>query len=154
MHPLLRALPLEAIAVQVLAEDRTEAIRLAGDLLVATGRTTADYTTEMLAAIDQFGPYIVIAPGIAIAHSRPSPAVLDTGFSLVVLEEALHFGSEINDPVRLVFALAAKDHDGHIDALGMLGELLSDQGFVNFLLNSSRSEDIRLELELRTGTIE
>ena len=66
MHPLLRALPLEAIAVQVLAEDRTEAIRLAGDLLVATGRTTADYTTEMLAAIDQFGPYIVIAPGIAI----------------------------------------------------------------------------------------
>ena len=71
-----------------------------------------------------------------------------------VLEEALHFGSEINDPVRLVFALAAKDHDGHIDALGMLGELLSDQGFVNFLLNSSRSEDIRLELELRTGTIE
>jgi len=130
-----------SIAVAVLAADRDEAIRASGELLVASGRTTIEYTEQMLAAVEEFGPYIVIAPQIALAHARPSEAVLETGLSLAVLAEGVTFGSP-NDPVRLVFGLAAKDHDGHISVLSALAERLSDQDFVNSLLNASTSAQI------------
>lgn len=130
-----------SIAVAVAAADRDAAISAAGELLVASGRTTSGYTAEMLAAVAEFGPYIVIAPGIALAHARPSESVLATGLSLAVLVEGVNFESP-NDPVRLVFGLAAKDHDGHISVLSALAERLSDQEFVNTLLNAVTSEQI------------
>lgn len=105
-----------SLACGVSASNRDHAIRAAGSLLVASGRTTSEYTDQMLAAVEEFGPYIVIAPRIALAHARPSEAVLETGLSLAVLAEGVNFGSP-NDPVRLVFGLAAKDHDGHISVL-------------------------------------
>jgi PTS system ascorbate-specific IIA component len=95
----------------------------------------------MVAAVEEFGPYIVIAPGIALAHARPSDAVLQTGLSLAVLAEPIEFGSH-NDPVRLVFGLAAKDHDGHMEVLAELAELLTDEDFVNSLLNALTTAEL------------
>ena len=97
-----------SLAVSVSAADREQAIRASGELLVSSGRVTAEYVEQMLAAVEEFGPYIVIAPGIALAHARPSEAVLETGLSLAVLAAPVEFGSH-NDPVRLVFGLAALD---------------------------------------------
>lgn len=130
-----------SLAVAVAAANRDDAIRASGELLVASGRTTSEYTEQMLAAVEEFGPYIVIAPGIALAHARPSDAVIETGLSLAVLAEGVEFGSQ-NDPVRLVFGLAAKDHDGHISVLSALAERLSDQEFVNSLLNATTTAQI------------
>ena len=126
----------------MVAESREQAISLAGELLVASGRTTDAYTGEMLVVLDELGPYFVIAPGIAIAHSKPSDSVLSTGLSLAVLGDAIEFGSEHNDPVRLVFGLCAKDHDGHIEVLAGLAEVLSDENQVNFLLNAPDAQRI------------
>ena len=90
-----------------------------------------------LAVLDELGPYFVIAPGIAIAHARPSESVVSAGLSLAVLATPIEFGSDHNDPVRMVFGLCAKDHDGHIEVLSGLAEMLSDDAQVNFLLNAS-----------------
>ena len=125
-----------SIAVGVVVDSREAAIVGAGELLVASGRTTAGYTAEMLAVLNELGPYFVIAPGIAIAHARPSESVLSAGLSLAVLAKPVEFGSDHNDPVRLVFGLCAKDHDGHIEVLAGLAEVLSDEAMVNFLLNA------------------
>ena len=131
-----------SIEVGVVAESREAAIVRVGELLVASGRTTAGYTGEMLDALDELGPYFVIAPGIAIAHARPSESVLSAGLSLVVLASPIEFGSDHNDPVRLVFGLCAKDHDGHIEVLAGLAEVLSDEAKVNFLLNAPAADRI------------
>jgi len=53
------------------------------------------------------------------------------------------FGNEANDPVKLVFALCAVDHDSHIQMLGELSALLSDNESVNILLNAGETEHIR-----------
>lgn len=124
-----------SLAVAVSAADREQAIRASGDLLVSSGRVTAEYVEQMLAAVAEFGPYIVIAPGIALAHARPSEAVLETGLSLAVLASPVEFGSH-NDPVSLVFGLAAVDHDSHIEVLATLAERLGDEVFVNSLINA------------------
>ncbi|WGD36497.1 PTS sugar transporter subunit IIA [Lysinibacter sp. HNR] len=119
-------LPLEAIAIQASASSWQEALGLAGWLLVNVGITTAEYTSEMITAVNTLGPYIVIAPGIALAHSRPSPAVLRTGLSWVTLAEPVVFGHTQNDPVDLIIGLAAMDHDSHLGLMSSLATLLMD----------------------------
>ncbi|MEY4296642.1 MAG: hypothetical protein RL016_488 [Actinomycetota bacterium] len=143
---LAEALGEGSILVGARAADRTEAIRLSGELLVATGRATANYTDEMVRAVDEHGPYIVIAPGIALAHGRPSAEVLDTGLSLVTLAEPVVFGHATNDPVRLVIGLAAFDHNAHLGLMRELALALSDVATVNSLLNASQIEQVRAAL--------
>jgi PTS system ascorbate-specific IIA component len=132
-----------SIRVLAAALDREHAIELAGDLLVSSGRVTPDYTNEMVAVLESHGPYFVIAPGIALAHAKPSDAVISTGVSLVTLAEPIVFGNVANDPVRLVIGLCAVDHDSHIEMLADLSAMLSDNETVNILLNAGDTEQIR-----------
>ncbi|QBI53214.1 PTS sugar transporter subunit IIA [Streptomonospora litoralis] len=139
---LSRLLPVDAIVTGIEAEDWRAAIRAAGELLVATGATADDYIGEMQQAVEEYGPYIVIAPGLALAHSRPSPAVLHTGLSWAGLAEPVEFGHTSNDPVRLVIGLAAVDHDGHSSALSRLARLLADPDRLARLTAATSAADI------------
>lgn len=127
MVALSEILPVEAVRLDVRAGDWRAAVELAGDLLVATGVSTDGYTTEMLRNIEENGPYVVIAPGFAFAHARPSPAVHRTGMSWVRLAAPVEFGHETNDPVDLVVALAAEDSGAHTAAMASLARLLADE---------------------------
>ena len=132
-----------SIFIKGSVDNRSEAIQLAGELLVASGKATKGYVASMLEAVEKFGPYIVIAPGIALAHGKPSDDVLETGLSLLVLESAIEFQHSQNDPVQLIFGLAATNHESHIELMSELAQFLSDQDRVNSLLTCSDSEQIR-----------
>ena len=131
----------DAIVLRAEANDWRAAIRVAGDALTASGSTTDEYTAEMIRAVEELGPYIVIAPSIALAHSRPSPAVLKTGISWVSLAAPIEFGHSANDPVRLVVGLAAVDHDSHLATMSNLAGVLS--GDVDRLLEATTPEQLR-----------
>ena len=141
---LAKAFGEDSIRVGAIALDREHAIEMAGELLVVSGRSTPEYTESMLEAVAENGPYIVIAPGIALAHGRPSEAVLEIGLSLVTLAEPVIFGNEANDPVRLVIGLCAIDHSSHIDIMAELATFLGDSSSVNNLLNAVHNDQIRL----------
>lgn len=132
-----------AIRIGARAADWREAVRAAGEALVTSGATTSAYTDEMIATVEELGPYIVIAPGIALAHSRPSPAVLHPGMSLVTLAKPVEFGHRQNDPVRLVVALAASDEEGHMTALSTLADFLSDEARQTALLAATDPDAVR-----------
>jgi PTS system ascorbate-specific IIA component len=140
---LTEAFAENSIRVSAAALDREHAIELAGELLVASGRVTPDYTSAMVEVLETHGPYFVISPGVALAHAKPSESVISTGLSLVTLAEPITFGNQANDPVRLVFGLSAVDHDSHIEMLAELSNLLSDNDSVNILLNAGDTEQIR-----------
>jgi PTS system ascorbate-specific IIA component len=140
---LNQALAEGSISVRAPASNWKQAIELAGDALVTSQRATTQYTEAMVQAFEELGPYMVIAPGIALAHARPSEAVLGTGLSLITLSEPVVFGSEANDPVRLVIGLAAVDHDSHIDLMAALSDLLMDVMKVNMLLQAENVEQVR-----------
>lgn len=135
-----------SILIKDSVDNRSAAIQLAGELLVKSGKAKPSYVSSMLEAVERFGPYIVIAPGIALAHGKPSEDVIETGLSLLVLKQAIEFQHAQNDPVQLVFGLAATDHESHIETMAKLAEVLSDQERVNFLLTSSDFEQIRAVL--------
>lgn len=135
-------LPKEAVAAKVEVEDWRAAVVAAGDLLVETGSTTPAYTDQMLAALDKYGPYIVIAPGFALAHAQASDDVLSTGMSFISLSEPVEFGHDTNDPVQLVAGLASKDHDAHMAALQQLAMFLSTADTMEQLQQAATAEEL------------
>ncbi|WP_055567965.1 PTS sugar transporter subunit IIA [Streptomyces atriruber] len=146
MAALSEILPVEAVLLDVPAADWREAVRRAGDLMVATGAATDTYTAEMIENVQENGPYIVIAPGLAFAHARPSPAVLRTGMSWVRLAAPVEFGHEANDPVELVVGLAARDASEHTAAMGALARLLADPDTARALREAPTPQDVHAVL--------
>jgi ascorbate PTS system EIIA or EIIAB component len=132
-----------SILVKESVANRSAAIELAGELLVESGRVKKAYITSMLEAVEEYGPYIVIAPGIALAHGKPTGDVIETGMSLLKVARPIVFQHSQNDPVQLVFGLAASNHDSHIALMAELAQFLSSQANVNALLTCSDSAQIR-----------
>src|SRR5690606_20325418 len=103
----------ELIEVGLVANDWKDALKKAGQLMLENEMITKDYINEMIEAIELHGPYVAIAPHIALAHSAPGPSVIRAGISLSILKKPVKFNHENNDPIKLLFILAAKDGEGH-----------------------------------------
>lgn len=127
MSSLSQLLDPAAVALDVRPADWREAIATAGALLRDTGVATDEYTAAMIRTVEEKGPYIVIAPGFAFAHARPSAAVHTTGLAWVRLAEPINFGHPHNDPVELIAALAATDAKQHTAAMAELARLLGNK---------------------------
>ncbi|GGX76037.1 PTS sugar transporter subunit IIA [Streptomyces fructofermentans] len=147
MSALTDLLSTDAVRLEVAADDWRAAIHAAGGILVSEGISTAEYTEEMVRNVEDNGPYIVIAPGFALAHARPSPAVLRTGMSWVRLSRPVPFGHESNDPVELVVALAASDAEAHTAALSALARVLADPERTRALQQAASPEDVLAVLD-------
>ncbi|WP_158370099.1 PTS sugar transporter subunit IIA [Cellulosimicrobium cellulans] len=106
------------------AADWAAAVRLAGDLLVDLGVAGPEYGEACVASVRERGPYIVLAPGLALAHARPEEGATGTGVVLVRLGEPVVFGHPANDPVDLVLAFATPDAEAHLDVLRALATAL------------------------------
>lgn len=106
------------------AADWTAAVLLAGDLLVDLGVAGPEYGEACVASVRERGPYIVLAPGLALAHARPEEGATGTGVVLVRLGEPVVFGHPANDPVDLVLAFATADAEAHLDVLRALATAL------------------------------
>ncbi|GAB3294606.1 PTS transporter subunit EIIA [Epidermidibacterium keratini] len=127
MSELADLLSEDAIALDLEVDDWQGAVRAAGALLEKTGVADAPYTQSMIDNVVDNGPYIVIAPGFAFAHARPSEAVHRTGLSWVRLATPVEFGHKRNDPVTLVVALAAKDDKAHTRSMAELAKVLANK---------------------------
>lgn len=139
----LPALADRAIVLGARAADWRDAIRLAGEALVDSGCTTAEYTEAMIRMVDDHGPYIVIAPGLALAHARPGPEVRCDGLSVVTLAEPVEFGHAHNDPVRVVIGLAGVAADGHLEAVAELANAFNDAAAIPALAAATTRDAVR-----------
>jgi len=141
--PTLKELiPSDRIALDVEASDWREAIRISGKSLVDTQIVEPRYIEAMIKTAEDLGPYIVIAPQIALPHARPEDGALGTGLSLVRLKPPLDFGHSDHDPVILLFGLAAVNKHIHVRALQTLAEVLSTDNLVEGLLKAKSVEEI------------
>lgn len=130
----------ENVCLKVQAKDWRDAMRKSGELLVSSGFITEEYIDLTIQCVEELGPYIVIAPGIALSHSRPHSSVLKTGLSLITLKEPVSFHCE-NDPVDVIITLAAVDDNAHIDKIQIIGEFFSDDDNLERLRNAKSAED-------------
>lgn len=117
----------DMIRLGVHAANWEEAVRAAGQLLVDADVCEPRYIQAMIDAVHELGPYMVLAPGLALAHARPEDGVKSIGLSLVTLDPPVPFGSEENDPVSLLIAFGAVDKERHLGLLQELALLLEDE---------------------------
>ncbi|AVQ33946.1 PTS ascorbate transporter subunit IIA [Staphylococcus muscae] len=136
------------IQLQDRVTDWEEAIRVAAQPLREDGYFEQSYVDAMINSVHEMGPYIVIAPEIAIAHARPSEDVHKVGLSLLKLEEHINF-SETGRYATLVFVLSAVDEAAHLDVLRNLAMRLSDTNTVEALMAAQSKEAIKQLLEER-----
>ncbi|WDU82798.1 PTS sugar transporter subunit IIA [Caloramator sp. Dgby_cultured_2] len=85
---------------------------------------------------------MVIAPGIVLAHARPENGVKKLSMSLITLKNPINFGSELNDPVKLIITLAAIDSKTHLKALSQLMNLLMNTDDLNIIINAKSKEEV------------
>ena len=123
-------------------ESFLEASEAAGDLLVSSGLVLKRYVDEILEIIQTQGPYMVIAPSVAIVHGRPSDSVIKTGASVVIDREGVISGNEKNDPVRVIIGISAKDDAAHLQMLSAIAEVFSQPKAVENLVNCSSSGEV------------
>lgn len=102
-----------SICLNAEAETWQAAVKIGVDMLVAADVVEPRYFQAILDGVERFGPYFVIAPGLAMPHGRPEEGVKKTGFALVTLKKPLVFNHEDNDPVDILITLAAVDANAH-----------------------------------------
>jgi mannitol/fructose-specific phosphotransferase system IIA component (Ntr-type) len=96
----------------------------------------------MIQSVDEFGPYIIIAPMIAMPHARPEAGSLEIGLSVLKLEEPVSFTNNDENLASLIIVLSCKEDGKHIEVLGQLAEVLSDEDNYNKALKAQNVKDI------------
>lgn len=112
-------------AAEISATTWQAATRAAAELLVKVGAVKADYADRCVATAEEAGPYFVVSKGVALAHARAEDSCLHPGVSLARLTAPVSFGHPANDPVDLVFCLAAVGEE-HIEAMAALARSLGE----------------------------
>ena len=120
-----------------------DAIKESAQPLLESDKIEPRYIDKVISNVNELGPYIVIAPNIAISHARPEDGAKDLGMSVLILDEPVYFSAKNDRPVRIVITLVAPDNEKHLLALQQLSQLLLEE--LDNLLNS---KDIETVLEL------
>ena len=119
-----------------------DVIRYSGKILVEAGKVEEQYVNEMIESYRKLGPYMVMAPGLAMPHARPGGNVKEPCISFVNLKEPVNFRHPCNDPVKIVFALGGVSDNGHIELLQDLSSLLAADKMIEKLSAVNTYEEL------------
>ena len=136
-------LPDTAVVLGAHASDWRAAVREAGRALTRSGATKSEYADRMIGVIEEFGAYVVIAPGLALAHARPGSDVRREGLAVVTLAQPVPFGHPHNDPVRVVVGLAVASAEEHVASVARLANAFNDAGIVGRIAKASTPAEVR-----------
>ena len=121
-----------------------EAIQAGCEPLLKDNTITQDYVHSVIQCVKEYGPYIVIAPMIAMPHaSTGAVGVNNNRIGFMKVEEPVHFTP--GDPEKdatLFFTLAAVDADKHLENMMKLSEMLMNDDVVAALLEAKNDDDL------------
>lgn len=124
------------------AADWQDAIKIACKPLINNKLIEPQYIDAIIKSHEKIGPYYVLGPGIAMPHARPEDGVNQLSLGLTVIKQGVEFGSEGNDPIKLLIVLAATDSNSHIGAIAKLAELFDNQEDIDSIMQSENVDDI------------
>ena len=131
----------ENIVLNKYAGDWKEALISAGELLLWSNNITVNYLNQMVSLVLKYGPYIVFADGIALAHASPNDGVLSTGFSFVRLDHPVSFGHDKKD-VNIIIGCAINDTPAETMMLTNFMNIINIPEFNQKLLLASDKKEI------------
>ncbi|MBU2700878.1 PTS system ascorbate-specific IIA component [Sporomusaceae bacterium BoRhaA] len=121
-----------------------DAVAAAAQPLVRDGAIDTSYITAMIDSIHKFGPYIVIAPNLAMPHAKGgSIGVHETAISFMKVHQPVHFGDSSEQDAQLLFVVASVDDEAHLGMLQALVEAISVENFLERLGDIQSLEDLQ-----------
>ncbi|MCP0887042.1 BglG family transcription antiterminator [Ligilactobacillus sp. WILCCON 0076] len=131
------------IQLKVTANGWKDAITKSSQPLLDEGYIKPEYIKAMIDSVEDYGPYIVIGPSIALAHARPEDGAKKLGVSIMTLAHPINFGNSENDPVKIIFCLAAVDNYSHLNVMKTIVQLINNQDKVEKLIGISDINEFR-----------
>ncbi len=121
-----------------------DAIKGSCKRLLDEGIIDEGYIDEIIANVVEYGPYIVIAPHVAMPHSTlGGNNVHGTTISFTKVEEPVVFDEEDESKnAQIFFTLAATSNEEHLQNMISLSNLLMREGIVDELLKVTCVEDM------------
>lgn len=126
--------------------DWKEAIDESCQLLLEKKIIDQKYIDEIIRCVDEYGPYIVIVPQVAMPHSsEESEGVFGTAISFTKMKQPVVFESKDDEEKSAVlfFTLAAKNAEEHMENIQNLSELLMTDGLIDDLVATNSLEDFK-----------
>ncbi len=90
------------------------------------GSVTESYKEAIIENIENSGPYICIAPHVALPHARPEQGALKSQIAVTLFRKEIDFNRE-DAKANLFISLAAADSDSHLGALVQITDILQDE---------------------------
>ncbi|MCW2253977.1 mannitol/fructose-specific phosphotransferase system IIA component (Ntr-type) [Providencia alcalifaciens] len=123
------------IQINQVAKDWKDAIAIACTPLITHGAAEPRYLQGIIENTKNWGPYYLIAPGIAMPHARPEQGAIHNQVAVTILKHPVVFGHEDCDPVWLLIGVCATQSDDHIRLI---------QHITQFIDNSVLLDEIRV----------
>lgn len=119
-----------------------EGIRLSAAPLLKEGYIKESYVEGMIRSVKEHGPYIVIAPNIAIPHARPEMGSVKVGFCFTKVEKPISFTNDEENKATLLITLSCVNADQHMEMLQGIVTVLSDMDKQQQLFDARTVEEV------------
>lgn len=119
-----------------------EAVYQSTQALELEGYVTEAYKHAIVRNLQEFGPAMVMFPGVLIAHASPADGCRKLGFGFMSLRSPVSFGNKSNDPVKLVFTLSVVDSSSHMEAMIQLFNMISEKPVRETLFRARTKQDV------------
>ena len=120
-------------------ENKTEAIKATGQILVDNGYVKQEYIEQMLKREELSSTYM--GNFIAIPHGteEAKEAVIESGLSVIQVPEGVDFGR--GNMVKILIGIAGKGNE-HLDILSKIAIVCSEEENVEKLVQAKSKEEI------------
>lgn len=122
-----------------------DALKACGQPLLEQGFIEESYIDAVITCVEKYGPYIVIAPDIAMPHATEgNEGVKKTTIGFMKVETPVVFDPNDHEKdARLFFILATNNHEEHLENMVALSEMLMNEELVQDLLQVKNDEDLK-----------
>lgn len=131
--------PIENIKLNIQLDNKEEAIKYTGQILVENNYVSQEYTECMLQREEVISTYI--GSRVAIPHGVDGSQkyIKYSGISFVQVPEGVSFGE--GKEANILIGIAGKD-DEHLEILSKIAMLLSEEENIDKLVNATSKNEI------------
>jgi len=115
------------------------------DLLEKKGYINGFYSQNIIKQLNLYGPYMFVADGVIVAHSKISDGSLKLGLAIGFYPNGVKF--ERNKIAKLVMVLACQDQSSHLSIISDIITLFSQPENIVLLKKAKTTKDLNSILE-------
>ncbi|WNZ88310.1 PTS sugar transporter subunit IIA [Streptococcus iniae] len=131
----------DSIRLGLSATTWQEAVKLSVDPLIESGAVKEEYYDAIIESTEEYGPYYILMPGMAMPHARPEAGVQKDAFSLITLKEPVTFSD--GKQAQVLLALATTSSAIHASvAIPQIIALFELENAIERLATCQTKEDV------------